>query len=205
MAIQERHSALLRARVFRRTVVAGAPHRHLTRGFLEYSQHRGFIADAARARHPKDKPKVERGVPYARERFFKGGEFRDLAGVREQAQSWCRDVAGLRIHGTTRRKPLLVFQDEERQALLPWDGEAYEIADWREAKVHQDHHIQCRQALYSVPSTCALPAGGGGQGGQQAGAHLSPGPADQDTPPPAPWRPGHLSRRLLGGAFRIHH
>ena len=66
-------------------------------------------------------------------------------------------MAGLRIHGTTRRKPLVVFQDEERQALLPWDGEAYEIADWREAKVHQDHHIQCRQALYSVPSSLCPP------------------------------------------------
>ena len=66
-------------------------------------------------------------------------------------------MAGLRIHGTTRRKPLQVFQDEERQALLPWDGDAYEIADWREAKVHQDHHIQCLQALYSVPSSLCPP------------------------------------------------
>ena len=77
----------------------------LTRGFLEYSQHRGFIVGPARVRHPKDKPKVERGIQYARERFFKGGEFRDLADVREQAARWCRDVAGMRIHGTTHRKP----------------------------------------------------------------------------------------------------
>ncbi len=35
----------------------------------------------------------------------------------------------MRIHGTTRRKPLVVFQDEERHTLLPWDGEPYEIAD----------------------------------------------------------------------------
>ena len=133
-------------------------HPVFTRGFLEYSQRRGFIVDAARARHPKDKPKVERGVPYARERFFKGGEFQDLADVRVQAQRWCSQVAGLRIHGTTRRQPPVVFQDEERPALLPWDGEPYEIADWREAKVHQDHHIQCQQALYSVPSSLCPPS-----------------------------------------------
>ena len=44
--------------------VAGADslHPRLTRGFLEYSQHRGFITDPARVRHPRDKPKVERGV-----------------------------------------------------------------------------------------------------------------------------------------------
>ena len=44
--------------------VAGADalHPRLTRGFLEYSQHRGFITDPARVRHPKDKPMVERSV-----------------------------------------------------------------------------------------------------------------------------------------------
>ena len=56
-----------------------------TRGFLEYSQERGFFIDAARVRKPKDKPHVERSVQYVRERFFKGGSFRDLEDCREQA------------------------------------------------------------------------------------------------------------------------
>ena len=139
--------------------VAGADalHPRLTRGFLEYSQHRGFITDPTRVRHPKDKPMVERSVQYARERFFKGSEFRDLADVRDQAQRWCRDVAGMRIHGTTRRQPLQVFLNEERQALSPWDGELYEVTHWRSAKVHSDHHVVCQYALYSVPSTLCPP------------------------------------------------
>jgi len=62
---------------------------------------------------------VERNVQYARERFFKGGDFKDRADIRNQARLWCRDVAGVRIHGTTRRQPLQVFLDEERQALVP--------------------------------------------------------------------------------------
>ena len=33
----------------------------------------------------------------------------------------------------------------------------YEIADWRDAKVHADHNIQCLQALYSVPSDVCPP------------------------------------------------
>ena len=139
--------------------VAGADalHPRLTRGFLEYSHHRGFITDPARVRHPKDKPKVERGVQYVRERFFKGGEFRDLAHLRSEATRWCRDVAGLRIHGTTRRQPLQVFLDEERHTLAPWDGEPYEVTHWRSAKVHPDHHVACQYALYSVPSTLCPP------------------------------------------------
>ena len=121
-----------------------------------FPAHRGFIVDPARVRHPRDKPKVERGVPYVRERFFKGGDFDDLAHIRAAAPKWCLEVAGLRIHGTTRKKPLVVFQDEERDA-LPWAGEPHEIAHWRNAKVHQDHHVQCQQALYSVPSALCSP------------------------------------------------
>ena len=139
--------------------VAGvdALHPRLTRGFLEYSQHRGFITDPARVRHPKDKPMVERSVQYARERFFKGGDFKDLNHLRSEAARWCRDVAGMRIHGTTRRQPLQVFLDEEQLALLPWDGEPYEATHWRTAKVHPDHHVACQYALYSVPSTLCPP------------------------------------------------
>ena len=76
-------------------------HPHLTRGFLQYAQHRGFIVDLARKGHPKDKPKVERGVPYVRERFFKGGHFRDLADMSRAEGSWAAGVSkfsGLPAH-----------------------------------------------------------------------------------------------------------
>ncbi len=68
-------------------------HPRLSRGFLEYAQHRGFFVDPARVRHPKDKPRVERGVPYARERFFKGASFDGLAHIRAEAPRWCLQVA----------------------------------------------------------------------------------------------------------------
>ena len=68
---------------------AAALHPRLTRGFREYSPHRGFISDPARVRHPKDKPKVERGIQYVRERFSQGGEFSHLTDVREQVAHWC--------------------------------------------------------------------------------------------------------------------
>ena len=132
-------------------------HPRPTRGFLDYAQHRGFLTDPARVRHPRDKPRVERNVPYVRERLFKGAQFRDLSHLREEARDWCVSVAGRRTHGTTHRQPLVVFVEEERQTLRPWDGEPYEVPDWRQAKVHQDHHVSCRYALYSVPSSLCPP------------------------------------------------
>ncbi len=88
----------------------------------EYAQQRGLIADPTRPRRPRDKPRVERSVPYVRERFFKGAQFRDLAEMRLAARRWCLEVAGQRIHGTTRRRPLEVFEQEERSARRPGSG-----------------------------------------------------------------------------------
>ena len=124
----------------------------LTGGFPEYAQHRDFFPDPARKGHSEDKPKVERRVPYARERFFKGADFYDFTNMRAALPKWCLEVANMRIHGTTGKKPLVVFQEGERHTLLPWDGAPNEIACWRTHKVHRDHHIQGPEALYSVPS-----------------------------------------------------
>jgi transposase len=124
----------------------------LTKGFLEYAQFRGFLADPTRPRHPQDKPHVERAVPYARERFFKGGQFASLPDFREQALRWSRDVAGQRVHGTTHRLPLVVFRDEEQAHLLPLGDAEFVVPQWRALKVHPDHHVDFLGALYSVPA-----------------------------------------------------
>lgn len=139
--------------------VAGADalHPRLTRGFLEYAQHRGFFVDPARVRHPQDKPHVERQIQYVKSRFFKGGDFNGLPDLRGQARRWCLEVAGQRVHGTTHRLPLVVFQEEEQANLLPYDGEPYDIPDWGTARVHRDYHISYRYALYSAPYDASPP------------------------------------------------
>lgn len=129
----------------------------LTRGFLEYCQRRGFFADPARVRKPKDKPHVERSIQYVRERFFKGATFRDLEDCRQQAERWCNEVAGLRVHGTTRQLPREVFEAEERMRLQSFDGVRYDVPQWKEVTVHPDHHISFGQSLYSSPVTTCPP------------------------------------------------
>jgi len=129
----------------------------LTKGFLEYAQFRGFLADPARPAHPQDKPHVERAISYVRERFFKGGSFRGLVDLSEQAARWSREVAGQRVHGTTRRIPRVVFTDAEQSHLLPLDEHAFDVPRWRTLKVHPDHHVDFLGALYSVPSATCPP------------------------------------------------
>ncbi len=123
----------------------------LQKSFLEYVQTRGLFADVARVRRPQDKPRVENQVAYVRERWFAGEQFADLDQARAHARIWCREIAGGRIHGTTRKVPREVYEAEEKAQMLPPPSAEFDVPEWTDAKVHPDHHIQVRRALYSVP------------------------------------------------------
>jgi hypothetical protein len=121
------------------------------RTFEGYARHRGFVIDATRSRDPTGKPVVERGVPYIRESFFRGESWLNLEHVQRDALRWCLETAGTRVHGTTRQRPLAVFENVEKKHLLPFEGERFDTPQWGQYKVHPDHHISFQKALYSVP------------------------------------------------------
>jgi transposase len=121
-----------------------------TAGWLDYAQHCGFATDPARVRSPRDKPKVERAVQYVRGNFFAGEQFTGLADAQAAAETWCRDVAGTRIHGTIQARPAEVFADREAGALLPLSL-PYDVPVFTKVKVHRDFHVEVSRALYSAP------------------------------------------------------
>jgi len=124
----------------------------LVPAFLDYVQARGFFVDPARVRSPKDKPRVENQVPYVRESWFDGESFTGLDDARRSAEHWCLEIAGTRVHGTTRRIPREVFLSVEKATMRPPPDALFDVPLWVDkAKVHPDHHIQVAQALYSVP------------------------------------------------------
>jgi len=124
----------------------------LNERFLEYSQARDFEIDTARVRKPKDKPRVERAVPYVRESFWEGEDFESLEQAQKQAVWWCLNTAGRRTHGTTRKQPVAVFEAEEKPLLKPAPSSVYELPLVVEVKVHPDHHVRVDHALYSMPT-----------------------------------------------------
>lgn len=118
---------------------------------LEYAQARGFVFDLARVRHPQDKPKVERMVSYARSDCFAAERFLDLDHARRHTAAWCRDIAGQRVHATTRKRPLEAFLADEQPLLLPAPDQPYDTPTWVTLTVGRDHAVSVAQALYSVP------------------------------------------------------
>lgn len=134
-------------------VHASATDPGFNRSFREYAEVRQFFPDTARVRHPRDKARVENQVPYVRERWFAGESFGpDVAEIRRHAEQWCREVAGARVHGTTRRVPREVYETEERAHMQSAPTSSFDVPLWSEAKVHPDHHVQVQKALYSVPT-----------------------------------------------------
>lgn len=120
--------------------------------FLEYAQSRGFIADPARVRSPQDKGRVERDVQYVQGSFMPGENFLSMALTRQDAVAWCSDIAGQRVHGTTRKQPALDFAEREKPALLPAPTEPYDKPEWLRVDVQRDHMINVACALYSMPT-----------------------------------------------------
>jgi transposase len=129
---------------------ADAVNPQLSKGWLDYAQHVGFGTDPTRVRSPQDKPRVERAVQYVRGNFWAGESFLDLADAQARVQAWCRDRAGMRVHGTTARRPVEMFTDLEAGCLLPVP-EPYDQPVFTRVKVHRDYHVEVARALYSVP------------------------------------------------------
>lgn len=119
--------------------------------FVEYAQARKFEIDPARVAKPKDKARVERQVQYVRNDFFKGERFGSVGEAREEAARWCREEAGVRTHGRTQRRPIDVFEEEEKPLLLPSPTEPYDQPTWGTYRVGKDHAVLVEHGLYSVP------------------------------------------------------
>jgi len=124
----------------------------LTDAFADYVAARGLFTDPARVRHPRDKARVENQVAYVRESWFQGESFHDLEDAQRRAEEWCREIAGKRIHGTTRKVPAELYESVELPLMRPAPTEPFDVPSWGRATVHPDHHISFLCALYSVPT-----------------------------------------------------
>jgi hypothetical protein len=126
----------------------------INRAFSELATHYSTLIDPARALKPRDKGRVERPVPYARDSFFAGRsvEFTSMEHMAAEAVRWSRDVANVRksrpLEGVA---PHDLFMAEEAHALQPLPRAAFELAMWTKVKVHPDIHVKVNKALYSIP------------------------------------------------------
>jgi transposase len=128
----------------------------VNRTYEALARHYNTSVFPARPRKPKDKAKAEVGVQVAQrwilacmrnETYFSLAELN--ARVRE-----LNDILNRRaMTGYDGRSRLDLFNEIERAALLPLPQGDYEYAEWGQAKVHLDYHVQVCGHYYSVPFT----------------------------------------------------
>jgi transposase len=116
--------------VLERDVYGEGQHRYHA-GFLDFAKHSGFVIKLCRPYRAKTKGKVERFNGYLRRSFYvplnsrlaQSGQRLDVVTANAEVAHWLREVANVRVHGTTLEQPVERLRHEapHLQALpAPW-------------------------------------------------------------------------------------
>lgn len=116
-----------------------------------FCEHYGTVLLPTKPRTPRHKGKVERGVDYVQENALKGRSFKTLHEQNEYLLHWERTVADTRIHGTTRKQVLKVFEEHERSALGALPEARFACFEEGRRVVSRDAHVAVAKSYYSVP------------------------------------------------------
>lgn len=122
----------------------------LNPAFERFASHYGFIPEILPPRDPKKKGKVERSVPFARRLYQAHGT--DWHGL-DESQEYINkkvEIANHRVHGTTRLKPIEVFNLQEKEKLKTLPDLQFEPAEYHFGTVRKDGHVRFRNKYYSL-------------------------------------------------------
>ncbi|WLP90358.1 IS21 family transposase [Gordonia sp. NB41Y] len=124
----------------------------INRAYAEFAAFYDVVIDPARARKPKDKPRIERPMPYIRDSFWRGRTFTSVPQMQDAAVVWCTEVYGRHSHrGIDGMPPMELFTKAEQSTLKPLPPRRFEHVVYHVGKVAADCHVKAGKALYSVP------------------------------------------------------
>ena len=87
-----------------------------------FARYWGFRPRACAPYRARTKGKDERGVGYVKRNAIAGHTFDSWAGFEAHLEWWMREIADVRVHGTTGEAPLVRFERDEVRALNRVDG-----------------------------------------------------------------------------------
>jgi transposase len=100
----------------------------------------------------RTKGKDENGVGYVKGNAIAGRRFESWPGLESHLQRWMREVADVRIHGSTGERPIERFQRSEAAALRSLEGKPpFEQQRELSRRVHSDACVEVDTNRYSVP------------------------------------------------------
>jgi hypothetical protein len=112
----------------------------------------GFWPRACAPYRARTKGKTENGVGYVKRNAIAGRSFPSWEAFEAHLEAWTRDVADVRVHGTTGEAPLARFRRAEAQALKPIAGmPPFQAARELIRRVQTDCAVEIDGNAYSVP------------------------------------------------------
>ena len=137
-------------------VVIREEYRELTLNsrFMQYASAAGFQVRACEGSDPESKGKVESGVKYVKNDCLYGEQFTDLTHLQLHIQQWLDEVANVREHGTTGRRPIEHFDQQEKALLATYLTPACvhsPVAGVATRQVDKTGLIAWKANKYSVP------------------------------------------------------
>jgi transposase len=118
--------------------------------YLEFASHYRFRPLTITPGHPQENLKVERPFSYLERSFLNGREFRDRYDLKEQLKKWLIEVNDVRIHGTTKKRPIDMYI-QEHPFLQPLPANHFDTSLVVQLVVNQESCVQWKGYLYVVP------------------------------------------------------
>lgn len=120
--------------------------------FARFATYWGFTPRACAPFRARTKGKVERGVGYVKKNALAGRSFDSWEALEGWLETWCRDIADKRVHGTTGERPSVRFEREEAAALMPHPDKPSFLHEREVVRVVQhDACVEIDGNWYSVP------------------------------------------------------
>ncbi len=119
---------------------------------LAFARHWGFAPRACAPYRARTKGKTESGVGYVKKNAIAGHSFPSWEAFEAHLARWEREVANVRVHGTTGEAPIVRFEREEVHRLKPLGGRP-SFGSLRELTrtVSSDCAVEVDTNSYSVP------------------------------------------------------
>jgi len=122
--------------------------------YLDFANHFGFKIKACGVGKGNEKGRVENAVGYVKKNFLGGLEMPEFSGMNPAAWLWVDQVANVRVHGATRKKPIELFP-AEKPAMHPLPQMPYDVSVTRSVRATNRFRVVLDTNRYSVPAQYA--------------------------------------------------
>jgi len=122
--------------------------------YADFANHYGFIIKPCAPRKGNEKGRVENGIGYVKKNFLNGLDLADFSALHPAARQWLDTVANVRIHATTKKRPIDMFP-EDKACLIPLPAHPYDIGTIASVRASSQFRVRLDTNTYSVPARYA--------------------------------------------------